>query len=326
MKQSDIIDIMENAPLYPEIAEAPANGKAYWLHTEDKVRLRVGLWKTEKPQNGTIFVFPGRTEYIEKYGRTLSDLQEYGFTTFVIDWRGQGLADRATKDPMKGHIDQFSDYHKDVEAMVNAAEELDLPRPWYLIGHSLGASIGLRAILAGLPVTACAFTSPMWKINLPAIKRAAAWPLCWAAQTFGKSYVYAPGTDGTSYVLNTGFQDNRLTNDPEMYQYYLRQIDALPKHQLGGPSIGWLYQTLNETRKLSKLRSPALPCITFCGDQDEVVDLSAVQDRMAHWPNGTLEMIENAKHDVFSEMPQIRESVVKKISELFTSTNAESRL
>ncbi len=308
---------MKTAPLYPEIAEAPSNGEAYWLRANDGVRLRVGLWKSETPKNGTIFIFPGRTEYIEKYGRTLSDLKDLGFTTFVIDWRGQGLADRACEDSMKGHVGRFSDYHKDVAAMVNAAEKLDLPRPWYLIGHSLGACIGLRAILEGLPISACAFTSPMWGINLPAFKRAAAWPLSWAAQTFGQAHAYAPGTDGTSYVLKTRFEDNRLTNDPEMYEYYIRQIKTLPDHQLGGPSIGWLHQTLKETRTLSKMPSPVIPCTTFCGDQDVVVDIPAMRHRMAGWANGRLEVIPDAKHDVFSEVPAIRKNVAKTMVELF---------
>ncbi len=312
---------MNKAPLHIEIAEAPENGKAYWLHADDGVRLRVGLWRSKEPQNGTIFIFPGRTENIEKYGRTITDLQGYGFATFVIDWRGQGLSDRVSCDPMKGHVDQFSDYQKDVAAMVEAAEDLDLPKPWFLMGHSLGASIGLRAMIEGLPVSACAFTGPMWGINLPAFKRTLAWPLAWAAQALGKKHIYAPGTDGTSYVMKTRFQENRLTNDPDMYQYYIKQIKALPDLQLGGLSIGWLYETLKETKALSKMPSPNIPCITFCGDHDEVVDIRAIQDRMTRWANGKYVVLKNSKHDVLSEMPQIRETVNKRICSLFSTAS-----
>lgn len=314
---------MQSAPLYQEIAEAPSNGAAYWIHAEDGVRLRIGLWEGEDTQKGTVLVFPGRSEYIEKYGRTITDLAKFGYTALVIDWRGQGLADRATEDPMTGHVVQFSDYHKDTAAMVKAAEELDLPKPWFLIGHSLGACIGLRAVSEGLPVTACAFTGPMWNINLPAAKRAAAWPLSWIVQAIGRGHVYAPGTDGKSYVLSTAFEDNRLTNDPEMYQYYIKQAKTLTEHQLGGPSMGWLYQTLKETNSLSKEPSPAIPCITFCGAQDGVIDQKAVRDRMTHWPGGKLEMITDAKHDVFSEVPQIRHKVTAEICGLFATAGSK---
>lgn len=310
---------MENAPINSQLAEAPAHGKAYWIRAEDGVQLRIGVWKSEGANKGTIFVFPGRTEYTEKYGRTLTDFDKLGYNSIVIDWRGQGLADRPTDDAMKGHVDRFSDYHKDVVALLGAANELELPKPWYMVGHSLGACIGLRALLEGFPAVACAFTSPMWNINLPALKRAAAWPLSWTAHTFGKGDMYAPGTDGQSYVLSTNFEDNRLTNDPEMWEYYLRQIHALPSYQLGGPSIGWLYQTLRETKALSRMPSPDIPCLTFCGAQDVVVDIPAMKDRMARWPNGKLEFIESAKHDVFSEVPEIRWGVAKAIDELFAS-------
>ena len=308
---------MQAAPLNHEIAEAPKAGTAYWIQTDDLVRLRVGLWAGGNAQKGTILVFPGRTEYIEKYGRTVTALAESGFTTFVLDWRGQGLADRIAKDPMLGHVVRFSDYRKDVAAMIAAAENLRLPKPWHLIGHSLGACIGLRALAEGLPVSSCAFTGPMWNINLPILKRFAAWPASWIAQALGQGQVYAPGTESRSYVLTTAFEDNRLTNDPEMYRYFLKQASTLTDHQIGGPSMTWLYQTLKETKRLSKLPSPDIPCITFCGKQDEVVDIPTIQERMKHWSAGKLEIIETAKHDLFSEVPAIRKTVISDICELF---------
>ncbi len=314
---------MQTAPLFLEIAEAPENGVAYWIRAEDGARLRVGFWHGTSPRKGSVFIFPGRTEYIEKYGRTITDLEKFGYAALVIDWRGQGLADRATEDPMTGHVARFSDYHEDVSAMVRAATELDAPKPWFLVGHSLGACIGLRALSNGLPVSACAFTGPMWQISLPAIKRAAAWPLSWAVQAIGKGHLYAPGTSGKSYVLSTAFEDNRLTNDPEMYQYYIRQATTLPDHQIGGPSLGWLYQTLKETHALSKLPSPALPCIAFCGDQDEIIDQRTVQDRMAHWPGGKLERVGNARHDLFSEGLPVRNKVMADICGLFATVRTD---
>ena len=309
---------MEKAPLFSEIAEAPANGSAFWIEADDGVRLRVGAWQPEGTQRGTVLLFPGRSEYIEKYGRTVTRLDEMGFASLVIDWRGQGLADRAAEDRMTGHVVRFSGYHNDVAAMVRAAETLGLRKPWYLIGHSLGACIGLRAIHEGLPVSSCAFTGPMWNINLPRVKRAAAWPLSWSAQAFGKGHIYAPGTDGRSYVLSTPFENNRLTTDPDMYDYFIKQATTLTEHQIGGPSLGWLFQILKETRTLSKLPSPDIPCIAFCGEQDQVIDLPAIRNRMANWPKGTLEVIEGARHDLFSETPRIRARVLAKIGELFS--------
>ena len=311
--------LIETAPLSTEIAEGPADGRAFWLQAEDKLRLRAGLWGANSARNGTVLIFPGRTGYIERYGQIASKLNEQGFASFVIDWRGHGLSDRLTKDPKTCHVDRFSDYQLDVAAMVQAAEKLDLPKPWYLIGNSMGACIGLRALLEGLTVTACAFIAPMWDINLPPARRAAAWTLSAMAEGLGRGQIYAPGYDVQNYVLETPFEDNTLTHDPDVYQYWTNQARSRSDLSLGGPSMGWLFQSLKECRALSKMPSPGIPCIAFCGDQDDVIDIRAIEDRMAGWSNGSFELISNARHDLLSEVPEISESVIRKICGLFTS-------
>lgn len=314
MNRADKID---GAPFYSHVSEGPADVSAYWIYADDNVRLRVAHWKIGADSKGTVFLFQGRTENIEKYGRTAEVTHKAGYDSFAIDWRGQGLSDRLTDDRMIGHVRHFSDYQKDVAAMLDAANYLELPKPWYILGHSLGACIGLRAIIEGFPVAACAFTAPLWDINLSTAQRMAAWPLSWAAQVLGKGHLYAPGTRGESYVLHTAFEENRLTHDPNMYQYYINISKSLTDQQIGGPSMGWLFQALIETRFLSKLPSPKTPCLTFCGAEDSIVAIPAVQKRMADWPSGTFELVQEARHDVLHEMPGIRVEVLGKIFEFF---------
>ena len=55
------------APFFADLADGPPGGRAVWLRTEDGVRIRVGLWRGG--EKGTVVLLPGRTEYIEKYGR-----------------------------------------------------------------------------------------------------------------------------------------------------------------------------------------------------------------------------------------------------------------
>ncbi len=77
-------------------------------------------WATgpQRTAKGTVLLFPGRTEYIEKYGRAARDLYQRGFATLTVDWRGQGLADRMLEDARIGHVHYFTDYQKDVAAMI----------------------------------------------------------------------------------------------------------------------------------------------------------------------------------------------------------------
>ena len=314
--------MMTAAPLEHDIAESPRHGMAYWIESTDGVKLRVGAWKANNIDRGTVFIFPGRTEYIEKYGRTISGFEKVGLSTIVVDWRGQGLSERLSQNRTIGHITSYTEYQKDVAALVAAGKALDLPKPWYLFGHSMGAAIGLRALIEGSPFTACAFTSPMWNIKLPTAKRFAAWPLCWLAQLAGKSECFAPGTDGTSYVLKVPFCDNRLTTDSDMYEYFIRHAKSLPLHQIGGPSMSWLYQTLKDNKALTDVRSPSTPCISFCGAQDEVIEVSDAERRMSAWKGGKFRIIKGAKHDILSEIPAIRDEVIRDIVGLFDSTRS----
>lgn len=310
---------MSKSIFHSKAAQGPGDGFAYWIHTDDMVRLRIGLWPSVQASNGTVLLFPGRSEYIENYGRTAVALDKLGYSTFVIDWRGHGLSDRVANDPMIGHVNRFTDYQRDVAAMINAAHELALPKPWYLIGHSMGACIGLRAVIDGLPVAACAFTSPMWDIKMSAIERSAAWPLSWAAQALGKSDIYVPGVQRQTYVLNSPFDGNKMTHDPDMYQYWIDQALALPSLPTAGPSMGWLFAALKECRSLAQLDAPNVPCIAFCADKDEDINIHAVQGRMEKWPNGNCVLFQNSKHELFLETPDIREDVIMRIGELFAS-------
>lgn len=313
--------LRDEAPFNSNVAEGPTDGAAYWIHADDKVRLRVGLWNTTAASNGTVLLFPGRSEYIENYGRTATDLEQLGYATFAIDWRGHGLSDRLTEDPMIGHVRRFSDYQKDVAAMIKAAEELALPKPWYLIGHSMGACVGLRSVIDGLPVSACAFTSPMWDIKMSTLERCAAWPLSWAAQALGKGDIYVPGVKRQTYVLSSPFEGNKMTHDPDMFQYWVNQAQTLSDLPTAGPSMGWLHAALKECRSLSRVRSPNIPCIVFCADKDEDINVRAIEDRMAGWPNGRCELFQNSKHELFLEVPDIRQSVMTRINEVFANAS-----
>jgi lysophospholipase len=308
---------MEDAKFYAEIADGPFHGAAYWVKTDDDVQLRVGTYGTEQGSKGTILIFLGRFGYIERYGRVAKQFAQRGFASVVVDWRSQGLSDRLAEDRQTGHINSFADYQTDVKAVLAAAEELGLPKPFYLLGVSMGATIGLRALHEGLPVAACAMISPMWGIKMSVIERVAAWPLSWAAQKVGLGHKYVPGENAEIYTLKTPFEKNNMTHNPDMYQYWVNQVRKVPELHIGGPSMAWLYQGLLECRSLSKMDSPDIPCITFCGELDELVENRAIVDRMERWPNGTIEMIQNAKHDPLTELPEIAGDVVDQICGLF---------
>lgn len=301
----------EAAPLHADVADGPDNGRAFWLQTSDNVRLRLGLWG--EGSAGTVLIMPGRTEYVEKYGRAAHSFVAAGLQVAVLDWRGQGLADRLISNEKLGHIPEFRDYQNDVAAMMAAADALELPRPYHLLAHSMGGAIALRALIGGLDVQSTAFSAPMWGISLDIFRRPAAWAVTSIARQVGLSEFLAPGTKEDNYAVLNPFDDNMLTTDQAMYDYMRDQLLAYPTLAVGGPTMTWLHEALKECRSLQRHPTPNYSTVTFLGTGERIVDCDAIHDRMARWSNGHLEMIEGGEHEVMMETPEIRTRVLEQM-------------
>lgn len=293
---------MERAPFHAAIARGPEGGAAFWLRADDGVRLRIGVWPAPEEPKGTVFLLAGRTEYVEKYGPAAADFAARGYAMLSVDWRGQGLADRPLDDPMKGHVALFADYQRDLAAVIAAAAELALPRPWFVLGHSMGGAIGLRAVQGTAhPFAACAFSAPMWEIGLPVGLRPFGPTIAQLLGGTGFAQGYAPGTDEKTYVFKAPFLDNKLTTDPEMWAFMVDQLARAPELALAGPTWHWVFEGILECVALAALPSPDLPCYAAIGERERIIHTPAVHDRMARWPKGRLAIVPGAEHEIMME-------------------------
>ncbi|HLQ19316.1 MAG TPA: alpha/beta hydrolase, partial [Tabrizicola sp.] len=212
---------LPGAPFHAALADGPPGAVCVWLKA-GAARIRVAWWNAG--DKGTVLLLPGRTECIEKYGRAAGDLVARGFSVITVDWRGQGLADRALPDRMVGHVDDFAEYQLDVDAMWAEAVRAGLPEPYFLMSHSMGGCIGLRSLMRGLPVKAAVFSAPMWGIAMAAWLRPVASVVGAIARPLGIANRYAPTTGGQAYLVSQPFAGNVLTTDREMWDYMRRQI------------------------------------------------------------------------------------------------------
>lgn len=309
---------METAPLFSDIAYGPTGGTAHWLTCEDGVRIRAAHWPCDDAK-GTVLLFPGRTEYIEKYGEAAGEFRAHGLASIAIDWRGQGLADRLLPERRLGHVGTFADYQKDVRAVMEHVRALGLPEPYYLVAHSMGGCIGLRSLQEGLPVKAVAFSAPMWGITLAPVLRAGAWTAASFARAFGKGDTLAPGQSLETFVLREPFDTNTLTRDKDMFERLQHQMRSQPDLALGGPTLHWLYESMTEMNRLAETPSPDLPCLTFLGTSENIVDPERIKQRMARWPGGKLEVLKGGEHEVMHEIPATREKVFSMMNAHFAA-------
>ena len=313
---------MEQAPYRADLAEGPDKAHAVWALAEDEARLRVAVWPADAAR-GTILLFPGRTEYIEKYGRVARDLTGRGYSVASIDWRGQGFSDRLAGDRLLGHVLRFRDYQADVAALVRFAGEMDLPKPWFLVAHSMGGCIGLRALIEGLPVERAVFSAPMWGIEMRKRQRPVAAVLPGLARLAGQGERYTPGSRPVVYDPATGFAENPLTTDRDHFEYFSRQMASEEQFALGGPSLHWLSEALGECRKLRGLPRPEVPVLTFLGTDERIVSKRSVVAMFNKWQDAELRLVETARHELMMEAPEIRLNFIDSAVQFFAAADGD---
>lgn len=297
--------MLGDAPFFHDVAEGPDSVTSLWVHAADGTRLRMVHWAGGA--KATVLMFPGRTEYCEKYARLAGDMLAAGYGMAAIDWRGQGLADRPMHCPGMGHVASFDEYRADVAAFVAALDALGAPKPWFLIGHSMGGAIGLRALHDGLPVQAAAFSAPMWDIAMRPVIKALSAPLLAVVTAMGMGKSFAASTGPYTAMA---FEDNPLTTDRAQFDYMAHQLATYPALRLGGPSNRWVRAALQETATLMARPAPDIPTLTLTAGREKIVVNPVIEKRMASWPKGRLMTIEGAEHELLFEAPARRDQAL----------------
>lgn len=294
----------EAAPFFSDVADAPPGATAYWLRASDGVRIRATVWAAGS--RGTAIVFPGRTEFAEKYGRTVAKLVERGLSVMVIDWRGQGLSDRPSHNPMIGHVQDFREFQRDVAAAEALEEALSLPEPRIMVAHSMGGCIGLRTLLERGAYRAAVFSAPMWHLQMKSVTRELTARATRLAGMVGLGSRLVPGARGAPTPLVLQFEGNPLTSDPEAFSWCVAQLVAHPEVGLGGPSMQWTRAAFEEMARLYIAPLPRLPVLALLGSEETVVSSSVIRSQVAKMPHGELCELTGARHEVFMERPELQ--------------------
>ena len=279
------------------------------VKTSDGVVLRFARWEPPPGRKGTLCVFPGRAEFIEKYFEVVRDARARGFAVTVLDWRGQGLSERALPDARKGYVHDFSEYDRDLEAFVKEVVLPDCPPPLFALGHSMGAAVLLRSTYQGQRwFDRIVLSGPMIDIAGAAGSRVARVSARFMRLIgFGSSYV--PGGGGTA--INTlPFPGNNLTSDPVRYARTVAILEAEPSLGIGSPTVAWLdaaFKTMNEFAEPtypSRLRQPLL---LVAAGQDKVVSTPATAAFAQRLRAGSHLVIPGARHEILMEQDRYRE-------------------
>jgi lysophospholipase len=286
----------------------PLGGLVHWYTGDAGARLRSGLWLDDQQDRGTIFVLPGKGEYIEKYFEVIGELLERNFSVVSVDWRGQGLSHRDVDDPLKAYISKFETFFDDFECLYHGISS-KCPGPHYILAHSMGGNISLRlAAERDLPIKALILSAPMTGLYLGKMPAQVMTAIGSAMKVVGKATNYLKG--GEDYdPLTSSFEDSKVTQDRPRFERAQGILHARPQLAQGSATIGWVHEALNSTKRLfakgfsSKLK---LPILFFHTKADQLVDTVSSKKFATSLPNSTVIEFEDAEHEILMERDEIR--------------------
>lgn len=281
----------------------PAGAVVGTVTAGDGVQLRYARWNPNAPRRGTVCVFGGRSDMIEKYFEVVEELRRRGFAVTVLDWRGQGASARKLKDPRKGYVRSFDEYQLDLEALIREVVLPDCPPPFFALAHSMGALIMLEAVHQGRRwFDRVVLTAPMLRF---AGRRGRAFARMAAntAGSLGFGRLYIPG-GGPAAVINGPFQGNRATSDQIRYERSASIVQSVPELAIGSPTIAWVRAAFDVQ---SRIEDPSYaadlrqPMMIFAAGKDEVVSNKAIERFAMRLRAGNHLVISGSRHEILME-------------------------
>jgi lysophospholipase len=218
-------------------------------------------------------------------------------------------------------VDDFGRYQEDVAALLATVRAARLPEPLHLLAHSMGGTIGLRALAEGLPVASAAFSAPMWGILMSAYLRPIAHGMSAVGRRAGLGRREVPTGPRESYLAVTPFATNALTTCPDTYAWMVTHAARDPRLGLGRPTLQWLHAALADLRRLRRLPPPPVPVLVGIAGEETIVDNLAIHRLAAAWPAARIETYDGARHELLMERAATRAAFLAATEARFTAAS-----
>jgi lysophospholipase len=275
------------------------------------IPIRFARWDTTAERRaGTICLFGGRGEFIEKYFETITDLRRRGFAVATMDWRGQGGSGRLLSNPSKGHAENFADQDEDVRIFMTQIVLPDCPPPYFCLAHSMGGHLVLRLaqtkvcwwerMVLSAPMIRFAGTPSRTTINCSFSE---------AAALLGMGDLFIPGGGPQAWEANP-FEGNRLTSDRLRFDRAQEVLKTAPRLGVGSPTLGWVAAACSS---IGMINSPAflnnikVPMLVLAAGNDRIVSTDAIERFASRLKTCIRIVIAGSQHEILQERDQLRE-------------------
>lgn len=301
--------------------KSPHGANAGYVTTSDGAQLRYARWVSPKPHlsdkpKGTILLLHGRSEFIEKYYESVSDLLEQGYDVLTFDWRGQGASQRLLKERLKGHVEHFNQYLIDLETILSDVALPDCKPPFSIVAHSTGSLVSLLAAPAlSNRIHRMVLLSPLLELNNIPLKQKTLRRLSGLLSFLGfsRNYILRQAVSPELKV----YDGNKLTTDQRRFELTKKFLFKFPLLGLGGPTIGWVFAAC---RAMDKVQEPgfaseiSIPTLLVIAGNDQVVKPSVSEAFARSMRSGGSVMVTGSQHEIMHEKDVFRDQLFAAIS------------
>lgn len=267
-----------------------------------------------KAPDAVVILLPGLSEFIEKYFETMHDLLDQNIAVWTIDWMGQGGSGRYLKNLDKRHSGDFQDDLDDLHYLITeyvkpSAVHTDVGRiPLAILGHSMGAHLGLRYLAQHTDMIECAgFSAPLAGISaVQHIPQPLLSALENAVSTFVPEWYATPARDWTTHHRPAPCF-SPFSNDPRRNPVHMAWMVANPFLRVGGMTYQWVHEALKSCRSLQKeFQKIATPCLIAIAGREMIVDNASIERLVV--TNSHMQMIEipGSQHEILMESDATR--------------------
>lgn len=288
-------------PSFPSLAPTL---ETHMVQTPDGARLRVALSMVRAPL-GTVCVLQGRAEYIEKYYETADFLRSRCLNALFFDWRDQGGSQ--TDPPSKPPDDAFLAYRRDFQTIRTFMETRSLPRPYYLLTHSMGGLVALELLFREDFFQKAVLCAPFLGFETFGFPLGGAAWICWALVKLGLGGKAIPGMG--DHLLPSEFDNNPLTRDITHFIERGLVLQKYPFLNAEPVTFRWLLSALKAIAALNRLppnTSLTCPTLALVPQYDTIAAPRHTFRFAQKHPHLIPLLFPKARHELLQEVPSTR--------------------
>ncbi len=272
------------------------------LTAADDLQLAYRNWlpASEAPR-AAVALLHGYAEHGLRYSRVATALADrHALAVHLIDFRGHGFSDGP-----RGHVDSFTDYHHDVDALLGAIRAAHPELPTTMLAHSMGGLVATDYLQTRGParagIRACALSSPYFGLRH-------------APRRITRLVASAVSRVAPRFSLGVDLAGSSLCSDPAIAAEH--DLDPLV---FSKATARWAHESLRAHRRvLARATTLDLPVLVLYGTDDCIASPTATAALVARLPRCEAEALDE-KHEILNAAEPVRSALIDRIGRWLTT-------